>query len=121
MPEVYHGIESEISILKPDDMLFKSLPESLSVGRYHSWAIEPDTLSEDLEITAVDGYGIPMAISHRKFDVKGVQFHPESVMTPYGKQMLMNWLQVENKEILLPQQDSSKYSMMDRIKGHLFC
>ncbi len=121
MHKVYHGIESEISIVKPDDTLFMNLPDTLPVGRYHSWAVEPDSLLDELEVTAVDKYGIPMAIRHHDFDVKGVQFHPESVMTPHGKKMLMNWMQAEDQEIVLPQTDNSKYSIKNLIKGHLFC
>jgi anthranilate synthase component 2 len=62
------------------------------VGRYHSWTVIPETFTEDLTITAVDEKGRVMGLSHKKYDVKGLQFHPESVLTEHGKEMLQNWL-----------------------------
>ncbi len=91
LPEVHHGISSEIEVLE-NDVLFDGLPTKLEVGRYHSWAAERSSLPECLKITAVDGEGMIMALAHKEFDVRGVQFHPESVLTPEGEQMLKNWL-----------------------------
>lgn len=91
LSEVHHGISSTISILE-DDILFRHLPRNLEVGRYHSWAVEKKTLPDCLTVTAVDEEGMIMALAHKTYDVRGVQFHPESVLTPEGEQMLKNWL-----------------------------
>lgn len=91
LPEVHHGISSEIHVLE-EDVMFKGLPEKMLVGRYHSWAVEKTSLPECLKITAVDDEGMIMALAHKTYDVRGVQFHPESVLTPDGEIMLNNWL-----------------------------
>lgn len=91
LPEVHHGVSSDIHILE-EDILFKGLPEKMQVGRYHSWAVEKSSLPECLKITAVDDEGMIMALAHKTYDVRGVQFHPESVLTPDGEAMLKNWL-----------------------------
>ena len=92
LPEVYHGVSTNVNITA-DDILFKGLPTSLEVGRYHSWAVSKDNLPDCLKITAVDDAGMIMALHHKKYDVRGVQFHPESVLTPMGEQMILNWLE----------------------------
>ena len=76
-----------------EDSLFNNLPTEFEVGRYHSWVINPDDFPEDLEITSVDENGEIMSIRHKTFDVKGVQYHPESILTPNGKKILENWLE----------------------------
>ncbi|MEA4983614.1 MAG: aminodeoxychorismate/anthranilate synthase component II, partial [Paludibacter sp.] len=91
LPEVHHGVSSNIHVLE-DDLLFKGLPDTMLVGRYHSWAVETTSLPECLKITAVDDEGLIMALAHKTYDVRGVQFHPESVLTPDGEAMLRNWL-----------------------------
>lgn len=91
LSEVYHGISSIVRVTAPD-RLFEGLPESLEVGRYHSWVVDPSTLPSDLQVTALDDAGMIMALAHQHFDVRGVQFHPESVLTPRGEDMLHNWL-----------------------------
>ncbi|GHT31702.1 aminodeoxychorismate/anthranilate synthase component II [Bacteroidia bacterium] len=91
LPEVYHGISSEIDIIE-DDYIFNNLDKKLEVGRYHSWAVSKDNFPNDLEITALDENGIIMALKHRKFDTRGVQFHPESVLTPKGEEIMKNFL-----------------------------
>ncbi|MCD8186642.1 MAG: gamma-glutamyl-gamma-aminobutyrate hydrolase family protein, partial [Rikenellaceae bacterium] len=91
MPEVFHGIHSQVDIIA-DDKLFSGLGKQLQVGRYHSWIVSRDHFPECLTITAVDPEGRIMALSHKEYDVRGVQFHPESVLTPQGKAMLKNWL-----------------------------
>jgi anthranilate synthase component 2 len=68
------------------------LPPKIQVGRYHSWAVEREGLPDSLVVTAEDENGQIMALRHKAYDVRGVQFHPESIMTPEGKQMLRNWL-----------------------------
>lgn len=92
LPEVYHGIATEINVID-DDILFYDMLTKLTVGRYHSWVVNPETLPSCLKVTAVDENGMIMALKHKTFKVHGVQFHPESVLTPQGEQMLKNWLQ----------------------------
>lgn len=98
LTQVFHGIKSEIklsaniqqSIYQHD--WFLHLPSTIDVGRYHSWVIDATTVPDELEVTAYDHAGMIMAIRHKDFDVQGVQFHPESVLTPMGKTMIENWL-----------------------------
>lgn len=92
LPNVHHGVSSEVDIIE-DDILFNGLDKKLEVGRYHSWAVQKESLPECLKITAVDEEGMIMALAHREYDVRGVQFHPESVLTPKGEEMLKNWLE----------------------------
>lgn len=90
--QVFHGVATEIEVIEPNDLLFQNLLSKFEVGRYHSWVISKENFPEDLDITSIDTYGEIMSISHKKFDIKGVQFHPESILTPNGKQILENWL-----------------------------
>lgn len=92
LDEVYHGIADDIILTVPDDYIFEGLTSPLTVGRYHSWAVKRESLPECLEVTAEDNNGIVMALRHKKFDVRGVQFHPESILTPLGEKILKNWL-----------------------------
>lgn len=89
---VYHGVSSVIDVVVADETLYNNLPNTLEVGRYHSWVINPDTLPEELEVTSFSKNGEIMSIRHKYFDVKAVQFHPESILTPHGKTILANWL-----------------------------
>ena len=91
LPEVYHGISIQ-TVIKEKDKIFEGMPEKFQSGRYHSWAIDPNSDLSNLKITAVDENGNIMAVSHKNFDVKGVQFHPESILTENGKTILNNWL-----------------------------
>ena len=120
LDKVYHGIESEITILNTNDPLFHNIPEHIQGGRYHSWAVDLKSLPGELEMTAKDNSGIAMAIRHQNYDVKGLQFHPESVMTPYGKHILLNWLQPDNKEISFPRSHHASYDIHDTKSGGLF-
>ena len=92
LEKVYHGVATNIKITNPDDVLFKDLPLEFEVGRYHSWVVANDNFPNDLIITSVDENGQIMSLKHSKFDVRGVQFHPESVLTPNGKKILANWI-----------------------------
>jgi anthranilate synthase component II len=92
MPEVLHGKKFRIEITDRNDYLFKNLPESFEVGLYHSWAVDKHYLPKTIKITATSSNGIIMALSHLTDDVKGIQFHPESYMTEYGKGIINNWL-----------------------------
>ena len=91
LSEVYHGIQSPIRITA-SDYLFEGLPEEILVGRYHSWVVDRENFPDTLEITAVSQEGYIMAIRHKNFDIRGIQFHPESVLTPDGKRIISNWL-----------------------------
>lgn len=90
---VFHGVVTSINIVKEDTVLFKGLGDKIDVGRYHSWVVDQEGFPPALEITAVDENGQVMALRHREHDVRGVQFHPESVLTPHGKAILKNWIQ----------------------------
>lgn len=91
LPAVVHGVATEAEVVA-EDRLFKGLPQRFQVGRYHSWSIRPESMPAELEVTAVDANGQVMALRHRRFDVRGVQFHPESILTDHGHRMLRNWL-----------------------------
>jgi len=98
LPKVYHGVATSIEVvsnlkpsLKKNDW-FLDLDPQLEVGRYHSWVVSDKKLPTDLEITSVDKNGMIMSLRHSVYDVQGVQFHPESVLTKSGRQMLENWL-----------------------------
>ena len=91
LDEVFHGIQSPVT-LTATDYLFEGLPSTVQVGRYHSWVVDRKDFPDCLEVTAVSEEGYIMALRHRTLDVRGVQFHPESVLTPEGKQMLGNWI-----------------------------
>ena len=92
LSRVFHGKETPISITKRNHPLFKNITPPVQVGRYHSWVVSKDKLPSTLEVLAEDASGEIMALCHKKFDVWGVQFHPESVMTPLGKQFISNWV-----------------------------
>ena len=91
LEEVYHGVHTDINICVDDETLFKNMDKTIEVGRYHSWVVDAN-LPAVLEATSVDENGQIMSLRHRAYDVKGVQFHPESVLTPNGKQILENWI-----------------------------
>ena len=95
LARVYHGVSSPIQRSVGDEPLFKGVPQVFDAGRYHSWIVEEDTLPDVLEVTARNAEGDIMALRHREFDVKGVQFHPESVLTEYGGMMIKNWIEGE--------------------------
>ncbi|MBO0950193.1 anthranilate synthase component II [Fibrella forsythiae] len=90
--DVLHGVAHSAHILDRNESLFNELPDDLTVGRYHSWSVVRDSLPADLLITAEDENGRIMGLRHARFDVRGVQFHPESVLTVGGVQMMKNWL-----------------------------
>lgn len=92
LEKVYHGVATKAQIQVNDENLFDGLPNEIEVGRYHSWVVDPNHFPDSLQITATDANGEIMALRHKTFDVKGVQFHPESVLTPDGKKILENWL-----------------------------
>lgn len=87
-----HGIATPITVLDKTELLFKDCPDTINVGRYHSWVVSSEGLPDCFTVTATDADAEIMALHHNDFDVRGVQFHPESVLTEYGKQMMKNWL-----------------------------
>lgn len=89
--EVYHGVATPVEVVS-DDYLFTNIPRHFKAGRYHSWVADKQTLPDCIEITCVDEQGNIMGLRHKSFDVRGVQFHPESILTEYGLQLLKNWL-----------------------------
>ena len=89
---VLHGIATPVTTTKVPTILFNGLPEIFSVGRYHSWIVNEADLPECLQVTSYDEKGMIMSMKHTTFDVEGVQFHQESVLTPLGEQMIANWL-----------------------------
>jgi len=91
LEEVYHGVATTVTITVDDESLFKGLEKTIEVGRYHSWVVDAN-LPEGLEATSFDANGQVMSLRHKIYDVKGVQYHPESVLTPDGKQILKNWI-----------------------------
>lgn len=93
MKDVLHGVGTPVTISQPDDYIFQLVPERFTVCRYHSWAVEGSTVNGRLQISALDDEGIVMALRHLDHDVRGLQFHPESILTEHGKQMIKNWLE----------------------------
>ena len=91
LSEVFHGIQTNVKI-KNKDYIFSGLPTEIPVGRYHSWVVDTEGFPEELVITAISSEGQIMALKHREYDIHGIQFHPESVLTPDGKQIVGNWL-----------------------------
>lgn len=93
MNRVYHGVTKRIKILKTNDYLFKNIPDGFEGGLYHSWAVSENDFPGALEISSKSDDGIIMSVSHRTFDVNGIQFHPESIMTKFGQKIINNWLE----------------------------
>ena len=94
LAEVFHGIATQIEILEnPKSKLFNDIPARIEVGRYHSWVVDPNTLPECFRISAKDLDGNIMAIEHKTLKLAGIQFHPESILTPLGEKIMRNWLE----------------------------
>ena len=92
LKKVYHGVATNIKIQVQEELLFKDLESEIEVGRYHSWVVNPTDFPEVLEVTSIDENGQIMSLRHRTFDVRAVQFHPESILTPHGNKILENWV-----------------------------
>ena len=93
LSKVFHGIATDIEVVDETDPVFKNIPKTFTVGRYHSWVVKSEGLPDCLKITAIDDAGEIMALRHQTYNVSGVQFHPESIMTEYGKELLTNFLE----------------------------
>ncbi|WP_281322381.1 anthranilate synthase component II [Flavobacterium aestivum] len=91
LDKVYHGVSTLVKTVVDDELLFEGLGNEFEVGRYHSWVVDAN-LPDTLEATSFDENGQVMSLRHKTYDVRGVQFHPESVLTPNGKKMLENWI-----------------------------
>lgn len=91
LDKVYHGVSTEVNLINEDKILYRDIPDTIEVGRYHSWVVSEE-LPEDLIITSVDANGEIMSLRHREYDVRAVQYHPESILTPEGKKILSNWV-----------------------------
>ena len=96
LDSVYHGVATQVTRCVTDESLFNGLDKTIEVGRYHSWVVDPN-LPEVLEATSFDENCQVMSLRHRVYDLKGVQFHPESVLTPHGKKILENWINIPGK------------------------
>lgn len=92
LPHVLHGVTSTLQVIDAGEKLFTGLPQQFTVTHYHSWVVEPTTLPEEIKVTSTNAQGLVLSLAHRQFDVRGVQFHPESIMTEHGKQIIKNWL-----------------------------
>lgn len=92
MKRVLHGIATPVELTENKSVLFDGLPNHFDVGRYHSWIVQKEELPECFEVTSYDNQGFIMSMKHKEFNVEGVQFHPESVLTPLGERILENWL-----------------------------
>ena len=97
---VYHGVATPVRIGKQESgvnsQLFNGLPDVIEAGRYHSWIVSDENFPDELEVTARDDNNYIMGLQHKKYDVQGVQFHPESVLTPMGEKIMRNWLGLPN-------------------------
>lgn len=96
LKQVYHGVSSRIKLCVNDESLFRDMEQEMEVGRYHSWVVDKD-LPDCLEATSYDENGQVMSLRHRFYDVRAVQFHPESVLTPKGKKIIANWINIPAK------------------------
>ncbi|MDO4214454.1 MAG: aminodeoxychorismate/anthranilate synthase component II [Bacteroidales bacterium] len=94
LSEVYHGVATPVHITG-DEALFAGLPETMEVGRYHSWVVDTENLPACLEVTSVSPEGLIMSLRHKEMDVRGIQYHPESVLTPNGKAIIQNWINIK--------------------------
>ena len=93
LSDVFHGVSAKVTQVA-DTPLFAGLPQKFPVGRYHSWVVERESMPDCLEMTAESDEGLIMALHHRTYDINGIQFHPESVLTPDGKRIMENWLHI---------------------------
>jgi anthranilate synthase component 2 len=94
LTEVYHGLATSVSVIDCSEPLFKGIPAKLTAGRYHSWVVARENLPDCFTITCEDDSGTIMGITHKHYDVRGLQFHPESVLTEHGYDIIRNWLEI---------------------------
>ena len=96
LENVFHGVATPIEITDESDLIFKNLPSSFNVGRYHSWVVSGNEFPDELKVTSTEENGQIMSLKHKKFNLYGVQFHPESILTEYGKEMINNFLSISS-------------------------
>ncbi|PCI97198.1 MAG: aminodeoxychorismate/anthranilate synthase component II [Flavobacteriales bacterium] len=92
LENVFHGVSTPITVTESSDLLFKGLPDSFDIGRYHSWVVSNENFPKELTITSVEENGQIMSLKHKEYNLYGVQFHPESILTEFGKEMITNFL-----------------------------
>lgn len=92
LEKVYHGVATTINMTTKNDLLFQNIPETIQVGRYHSWIVSQNNFPKELQITSVDENNQIMSLKHKDYPVYGVQFHPESILTEFGKEIIANFL-----------------------------
>lgn len=92
LSRVYHGVSTKIKLINSDEILYRNIPETFEVGRYHSWVVAKN-LPAALIATAIDENGDIMSLKHREYDVRAVQYHPESILTEHGREILKNWIE----------------------------
>ena len=97
---MFHGVQTPVDIVA-EDPLFEGLPREIPVGRYHSWVVDRVQLPDCLEVTALSKEGFIMALRHRQYPIHGIQFHPESVLTPQGEAMMSNWLNTNDEPLTI--------------------
>jgi len=97
LKRVYHGVATPIDVLDKTDALYQGLPESFEVGRYHSWVIDNKDFPKEIKITSTEENGQVMSLKHKKYNVYGVQYHPESILTEHGKKIITNFLNIPLK------------------------
>lgn len=107
LKEVYHGVATSIEVFVEDEYLYSGLEKELEVGRYHSWVVAKE-LPPQLQATSYDIKGEVMSLRHKEFDIRGVQFHPESVLTPDGKKMIKNWVEHESSAETLQNKENEQ-------------
>jgi anthranilate synthase component 2 len=93
IPQVLHGVTSQVTVVDADEPLFTGVPNPFQATHYHSWVVRPESIPSCLRITATNADGLVMGIRHVEWDIRGLQFHPESIMTPEGARMIRNWLE----------------------------
>lgn len=96
LDKVYHGISSKINVIMASDPIYRGIPSSFNVGRYHSWVVARESIPDCFSITSEDETGMIMGMSHKQYKVYGVQYHPESVLTEHGLKLMENWLNIES-------------------------
>lgn len=99
LQKVYHGVASNIKQINPD-YLYDKIPEIFEVGRYHSWVASYENLSPELIVTSIDENNQIMSLKHIKYDLRGIQFHPESILTTYGQKIIENWVKFDSRDLL---------------------
>lgn len=107
LSSVFHGLATPVSVTDQEEILFKGLPHTFQAGRYHSWVVRAEGLPDCLQVTCLDEQGMVMGLRHKTYDVRGLQFHPESVLTEHGMSIISNWLTASQPHSLIASQPIS--------------